>query len=92
MFTTQNNLYGLLNNRKIINILIGDTEFDDVVIESEPDIKAKMPYLSGSALCELCTRFGLPKTYSWNGGGSSRWMYMQELIIHYKIKIVVLNY
>ncbi|MFB4473752.1 abortive infection family protein [Oceanobacillus caeni] len=82
MLIKQNNLYELLTNRVIIDILIGDTEYDDVVIESEPTIKAAMPYLSGPVLCDLCTLFGLPMTYSWNGGSLSRWMYMEKLLEH----------
>lgn len=78
----QNNLYELLTNRVIIDILIGDTEYDDVVIESEPTIKAAMPYLSGPVLCDLCTLFGLPMTYSWSGGSLSRWIYMEKLLEH----------
>lgn len=82
MLTKQNNLYNLLTNRDIIDILIGDTEYDDVIVESEPTIKATMPYLSGPALCDLCTLFGLSRTYSWNGGSLSRWMYMEAILEH----------
>src|SRR5699024_3309682 len=82
MLIKQNNLYELLTNRDIIDILIGDTVYDDVAIESEPTIKIAMPYLSGPVLCDLCTLFGLPMTYSWNGGSLSRWMYMEKLLEH----------
>lgn len=61
----------VLINRNIINILIGDEK----VYEGYG-----LPYLSGPDLCTLSTEFGLVKTYSWSGGGVSRWMYMRELM------------
>src|SRR5699024_5196593 len=82
MIIKHNNLYKLLTNRDIIDILIGDRDYDDIVIKSEPTIKAAMPRLSGPVLCDLCTLFGLPMTYSWNGGSLSRWMYMEALLEH----------
>ena len=39
-----------------------------------------MPYLSGADLCALSTLFGLPATYSWNGGALSRWQYLDNLL------------
>ena len=63
--------YKLLINRKIIDVLIGDTK----VFASYT-----LPYMSGSNLCALCTKFGLPKTYTWGGGNMSRWEYMQDLL------------
>ena len=63
--------YKLLINRKIIDVLIGDTQ----VFASYT-----LPYMSGSNLCALCTTFGLPKTYTWGGGNMSRWEYMQDLL------------
>lgn len=43
----------------------------------------KMPYLSGSDLCELSTRFGLPVTYPGLGNEAlSRWQYLFYLIEH----------
>lgn len=39
-----------------------------------------MPYLSGPDLCALSTLFGLPATYSWNGGALSRWQYLDNLL------------
>lgn len=63
--------FSLLVNRNIINILIGDTMvYEDYAL----------PYLSGPQLCELCTSFGLSKTYVWNGVNQSRWEYMQDLL------------
>lgn len=65
------NNFSLLNNRKIIDILIGDTKLFE---------QYGLPYMSGPQLCELCTSFGLSKTYSWGGGNGSRWTYMQSLL------------
>ena len=41
-----------------------------------------MPYMKGSELCELSTRFGLTQTYEWGGGNLSRWAYMDGLLRH----------
>ena len=65
------NNFSLLNNRKIKDILIGDTKLFE---------QYGLPYMSGPQLCELCTSFGLSKTYSWGGGNGSRWTYMQSLL------------
>lgn len=67
--------FKLLTQRKIIDILIGDT-----VILEKNDKKFSMPYLSGPELCELSTKFGLECSYSWNGGALSRWQYLTNLI------------
>ena len=65
------NDYSLLNNRKIFDILIGDTPvYEDY----------RLPYLSGPQLCELSTTFGLSKTYTWKGSNQSRWEYMKDLL------------
>lgn len=64
--------FSLLNHRKIIDILIGDTKLYE---------QYGLPYMSGPDLCQLCTSFGLPKTYTWGGVNSSRWTYMQSLLI-----------
>ena len=63
--------FSLLINRNIIDILIGDVNVTEVY---------SMPYMKGADLCDLCTRFGLKKTYEWGGGNLSRWAYMQELL------------
>ena len=63
--------FTLLINRDIINILIGDTK----VLGSY-----SLPTMKGSELCQLCTKFGLPRTYNWGGCNSSRWTYMKELL------------
>ena len=65
------NDFSLLNNRKIIDILIGDIKLFE---------QYGLPYMTGSDLCQLCTSFGLPQTYSWGGVNRSRWTYMQSLL------------
>lgn len=74
-----NKLFGLLRNKKIIEILDGDIKYGDYEFEDGSTIKISMPYLSGADLCALSSRFGLPVTYSWNGGALSRWQYLDEL-------------
>lgn len=70
------NDWNLLSNRKIIDILIGDTR-----LGTFDEIELRMPYLKGSALCTLSTTFGLPRTYSWGGSSQSRWSYLDDLIL-----------
>lgn len=67
--------FSILNNRKIVDILIGDEYLIEVGA-----LKLAMPYMSGPDLCELCTQFGYPQMYKWGGGTKSRWMYMGDLI------------
>lgn len=74
--------FSLLRNREIIAILDGDTQYEDYEFENGHTIKISMPYLSGPDLCELSTSFGLPVTYSWNGGALSRWKYLDNLLEH----------
>lgn len=66
------NKFELLRNKKIISILIGDTKFTDKQIG--------MPYLTGPQLCEISTKFGLPKNYWQTEIKPSRWVYMDELL------------
>ncbi|MBR6550675.1 MAG: abortive infection family protein [Paludibacteraceae bacterium] len=63
--------FELLRNRKIIDVLIGDTKVYQ---------EYRMPYHSGPQLCELSRLFGLSQSYSWGGGSMSRWQYMDELL------------
>lgn len=65
--------FKLLKNRKIIDILIGDTKVAG---------EYTLPYLKGPRLCEICTTFGLPRTYTWGAGvaNQSRWEYMSDLL------------
>ncbi len=67
------NDFSIINNRKIIDILIGDT----IVVE-----QYRLPYLSGPDLCQLSSSFGLIKTYTWGGVNCSRWIYMQSLLTY----------
>lgn len=67
--------FKLLAQRDIINILIGDT----VILEKD-DKQFRLPYLSGPMLCALSTKFGLECTYTFGGGGKSRWQYLKDLI------------
>lgn len=64
----------LLRQRSIIDILIGDKEMN------LKDEQVTLPYLSGPNLCDISTRYGLNESYSWNGGGKSRWVYMDDLM------------
>lgn len=63
--------FSLLRTKPIINVLIGDVELLNGY---------KLPYMSGPDLCNLCTKFGLPKSYTWGGQNISRWMYMEQLL------------
>ena len=63
--------FSLLRTRPIINVLIGDVELFNGY---------RLPYMTGSDLCKLCTQFGLPKSYTWGGQNMSRWMYMDQLL------------
>lgn len=65
----------LLAQRDIIDILIGDT----IVFEKD-DKQFRLPYLSGPMLCGISVKYGLECTYSWSGGGKSRWQYLKDLI------------
>lgn len=77
-----NDLFTLLRNKEIIAILDGDTKYGDYEFEDCRTVKISMPYLSGADLCALSTLFGLPVTYSWNGGALSRWQYLDNLLEH----------
>ena len=75
-----NNPFSLLRNKEIIAILDGDTKYGDYEFEDFSTIKKSMPYLSGADLRTLSTLFGLPETYSWNGGALSRRQYLDNLL------------
>ena len=72
--------FNLLRSKEIIAILDGDTKYGDYEFEDCTTVKIAMPYLSGSDLCDVSTLFGLPVTYSWNGGALSRWKYLDNLL------------
>lgn len=60
-----------LKNRKIIDILIGDS-----AISTFNEEEIYLPYLSGGELVSLSNELGYPAVYN----GQSRWVYMEELI------------
>ena len=80
----EKNNFSLLRSKEIIAILDGDKDFGDLTFEdkygNETKIKIAMPYLSGPAICELSSFFGLPATYSWSGGALSRWQYFDNIM------------
>lgn len=63
--------FSLIISKPIASLLIGDQVVYD---------KNTLPRLSGPDLCELCTMFGLSKTYTWGGVNQSRWEYMRDLM------------
>lgn len=74
----EKNKFGLLRDKSIFAILDGDTKFESFTMDGiEEEIPICMPYLSGSTLCEISRKFGLP-----NSSGISRWMYLDELLVH----------
>lgn len=64
-------LKAFLKNRKIIDILIGDSAIDS---NNEEDIY--LPYLSGGDLVSLSNELGYEVVYN----SQSRWVYMDEII------------
>lgn len=84
MASKEANLYELLKSKEIISILDGDTKYDEYKFQDGTTIVVSMPYLSGQALCEISTSFGLPMSYSWGKGAAnlSRWQYLDKLIEH----------
>lgn len=66
-----NDNFNLLKNKKIIEILDGDS-----IIEENESYRVQMPYLSGPELCNLSNQFGLERTY----GKESRWVYLNDLL------------
>ena len=67
--------FSCLNQRPIIDILIGDTCIEDKVA-----FKIQMPYMTGPNICELLKQYGSNVQYPYGGGGKSRWMYMEDLL------------
>ena len=80
----EKNGFSLLRSKEIIAILDGDKDFGELSFVdkcgNEKSIKIAMPYLSGPAICEMSTHFGLAVTYSWSGGALSRWQYFDDVI------------
>lgn len=71
-----NDLYKLLKNKDIIAILDGDISFGEYEFDDLSKTDISLPYLSGSKICELSSRFGYPQTYS----NMSRWQYFDDLL------------
>lgn len=71
-----NNPYRLLITKDIINILDGDTTYDDYEFENGTAVTVAMPYLSGPIICNIATLFGFPMKYS----NMSRWQYFDDLM------------
>ena len=65
--------FKLLKNRKIIDVIIGNTRVSG---------EYSLSYLNGPRLCEICTTFGLLLTYTWGSStaNQSRWEYMSDLL------------
>lgn len=82
MTESKSNAYELIRQKQIIQILIGDGDFEEVALDSGEQFHPSMPYLSGQDLCDLCTMFGLPMTYTWGGSNLSRWEYLSKLLEH----------
>lgn len=82
--TTSNfekSIYDVLRTKEIISILDGDANFGDYEFDDGEIVPIAMPYLSGPAICNICTLFGLSKSYSADTV-QSRWQYFDELIAH----------
>lgn len=78
-----NSPFRLLMNKNIYAILDGDTRFEEYEFSDDCSKSAiSMPYLSGPDLCDLCSMFGLPMTYTWGGVNYSRWQYLEKLFEH----------
>ncbi len=75
-----NSLFSLLRTKEIISILDGDINYGDYVFEDGRKVKIALPYQSGKDLCDISTKFGLPKIYVWNGVNQSRWQYVDDLL------------
>ena len=79
----QKSPFELLRAKSILAILDGDQDYGEIErADSNQKIRIAMPYLSGPTLCDISNRFGLSATYGWNGGASSRWEYLSDLLAH----------
>jgi len=78
----QKNPFELLRVKNILSILDGDIQFGQIETDTDKAITISMPYLSGHTLCDISNQFGLDAEYGWNGGSLSRWVYLDNLIVH----------
>lgn len=76
------NVHELLLTKQIYEILDGDIDFGEYELSTGRIVKLGLPYLSGTDLCGICTQFGLPKSYSWQGSNQSRWSYVEDLLLY----------
>lgn len=74
------NLFSVLRNKEIIEILDGDKKYGTYKFSDGSSIKISMPYLSGKNLSDLSSLFGLQVSYSDNNKNISRWRYLDNLI------------
>lgn len=83
MLKSATNLFSLLRDKKVLEILDGDTNLGEIDPEDGgAKIRICMPYLSGPEICRIANTFGFPLSY---GGGSvtqSRWAYMDDLLVY----------
>ena len=75
-----NDLFSVLRNKEIIEILDGDIKYGDYEFSDYTTVKISMPYLSGEDLRALSTLFGLPAVHLYNGKTLSRWQYLDKLL------------
>ena len=75
------NIYSLLRNKTIVDILDGDIELGEEIKTKDikGNIKNKLPYLSGRQICEISNHFGLAVSYD-SDERQSRWEYLTDLI------------
>lgn len=76
------NNFELLKTKEIYAILDGDAILGKLELQNGETIDVSMPHLTGSQLCSISTKFGLPARYTWGGTNKSRWMYVDELFSH----------
>lgn len=74
--------WNVLKNRKIIDLIIGDS-----IIKDDFVFQYKMPYMSGNNILEFSKKLGKE---DFSGEKLSRWMYMSELL-EYTIEKNIMN-
>lgn len=80
MIKIGDNKFELLQNREIIDILIGDTALGGYTLSDGTTISLKMPRFTGQEICDLSKQFGFPMPYEVDGKCLSRWKYFEKLI------------
>lgn len=69
--------FELLRSKSILSILNGDENFGRI-----DDVDISMPYLNGSTLVDISQLFGIPITYGRDDVIESRWVYLDNLLVH----------